>query len=126
VVKTLITFAGRIPSKKNNTRRTRRGHRVFTMASEAYCDWEQDHVNQLRAAGIEALLPPYLICYNVYSPDKRCADLTNKIEGINDALVKSGIISDDNWFLLREVTARFVAVDRINPRIEVEITSKGN
>lgn len=94
------------------------------MPSASYCEWEEEHVSQLQQAAIGRLQPPYSIIYRVYPPDKRTADLTNKIEGINDSLVKAGILADDNWFLLKEVSAVFMEVDRLNPRIEVEITSQ--
>jgi len=122
-VKTTIVFTGRVPSKKNSLRRVQRGNRTFTMASEQYSEWEAEHVAQLKEAQIPALIPPYEIVYRIFAPDKRASDITNKLEGINDSLVKAEILTDDNWFQLKKVEAVFMGIDRKNPRIEVEIKS---
>jgi Holliday junction resolvase RusA-like endonuclease len=122
-MKTSIVFRGRVPSKKNSLRRIQVKGRLITAPSVQYCDWEQENVLKVRLLSINELRPPYSIAYKVYAPDKRVSDLTNKIEGVNDCLVKAGVIKDDNWFLLNELSVVFAGVDRESPRIEVEITS---
>ena len=37
------------------------------------------------------------ITYQFSFPDKRVRDLSNAVEGINDALVKANVLKDDNW-----------------------------
>jgi len=37
------------------------------------------------------------ITYHFTFPDKRVRDLSNAVEGINDALVLAGVLKDDNW-----------------------------
>lgn len=122
-MKTSIIFCGRVPSKKNNLRRIQVKGRLITAPSVQYCDWEQENILEVRLLSINELKPPYSIAYKVYAPDKRVSDLTNKIEGVNDCLVKAGVIKDDNWFLLNQLSVVFAGVDKGSPRIEVEITS---
>lgn len=123
-MKTSIVFSGRVPSKKNSLRRIQVKGRLITAPSIQYRDWEEENILNVRAMSIRELTPPYSIAYKVYAPDKRISDLTNKIEGINDCLVKAGVLQDDNWFLLNEMSMTFAGVDRSHPRIEVEITSQ--
>jgi Holliday junction resolvase RusA-like endonuclease len=122
-MKTSITFFGRVPSKKNNLRRVQVKGRLITLPSVKYCDWESTAVFDIKMQQINQLHPPYKISYRVFAPDRKASDLSNKIEGINDALVKAGVITDDNWFVLTDLSVSFIEVDKANPRIEVEIIS---
>lgn len=69
------------------------------------------------------LIPPYKLVVKVYPPNLREADLSNKIEGIQDILVEAEILEDDNYFKLTKIIPEFVAIDRKNPRYEVTIYS---
>lgn len=117
-----FVFPGRIPSKKNSTRRIRRGNRVFTVPSEAHEAWEEEMLWNLKSQ--ERPEEPFQKCsclVGFYVPDRRVADLTNKTESIMDVMVKAGIIKDDNWFCVGSLDLRFYGVDKQNPRCEVYI-----
>ena len=53
---------------------------------------------------------------------KRLCDLTNLLEAIDDAAVKSGFISDDNRDIIAGHDGSRVFYDKFNPRIEITIT----
>lgn len=55
-------------------------------------------------------------------PDKRKADLSNKVESIMDLLVDNGIIEDDSWQYVPRLFMEFIEVDKKNPRVLVWIT----
>ena len=57
-----------------------------------------------------------------YWNDKRLFDLSNKVESICDLMVDVGLIADDNYMVIPELTARFGGVDKLNPRCEVTLT----
>jgi len=61
------------------------------------------------------------IYYFFYFPDKRARDMGNLIKPINDYLVKSKVILDDNWKSVNEVTLLSRGVNRENPRVDVRI-----
>lgn len=50
------------------------------------------------------------------------ADLTGYLQAIQDALVKAGVLKDDNHKIIKSVNGSEVFLDRNNPRIEVKIT----
>ena len=44
------------------------------------------------------------ITYDFYFPDKRVRDLSNTIEGVNDALVSAKVLLDDKWQITGSIT----------------------
>ena len=40
-----------------------------------------------------------------------------------DLLVDAGVIEDDNWFIIPEISLKFGGIDRQNPRCEISITT---
>ena len=50
------------------------------------------------------------------------SDLMGYLQAISDALVKSGVFSDDNSNIICSTDGSRVLLDRDNPRIEVEIS----
>lgn len=87
---------GRIPSKKNNKqiRRRRNGQR-FVGSSDDYVLWEKRHVAELMKwrGMFKGKRVSVEILYR--SETNRAWDLTNKTEGIMDALAKAEVIDDD-------------------------------
>ena len=66
---------------------------------------------------------PITLHYRFYEPDKRrdkdnIAGFAHKV--VQDSLVKQGILPNDGWNEIEGFTDAF-AVDRKNPRIEIEI-----
>ena len=56
--------------------------------------------------------------YTFYLKDRVRRDIDNMISSCNDALVESGILSDDNWKVLR-IGGAEATVDKDNPRAEI-------
>lgn len=57
-----------------------------------------------------------------YMPTKRLCDLTNLLEAIDDAMVKAGLLADDNYKIIASHDGSRVYQDKENPRTEVYIT----
>lgn len=51
-------------------------------------------------------------------------DLSALYEGIQDVLVELNVLTDDNYTIVASHDGSGVFVDRANPRMEIEITSK--
>lgn len=58
-------------------------------------------------------------------PDHRKTDLSNKVESINDLLVKFWLFEDDNREIITELNIRCGGIDKDNPRCEVRIIPIG-
>jgi Holliday junction resolvase RusA-like endonuclease len=73
------------------------------------------------------LKPPVTIIYTYYPPDKRVSDLGNVLpihaKFFEDTLVESGCLKDDNYKFINQTIYRFGAIDKGNPRVEIEIRS---
>lgn len=94
---------------------------MIIAASEAYMTWEKAAIlGDLR--GIPAIpWPRFTAEFTIFAPDVGDADLSNKWEGCADAMVKAGIIPDDNWWKLRSVSLVFGGLDRDHPRAVISI-----
>lgn len=68
---------------------------------------------------------PYLFTYTVYPPSRRAFDLGNVLPIVqkftDDALIELGIILDDNFNHVREISYKFGGQDKDNPRVELDI-----
>jgi Holliday junction resolvase RusA-like endonuclease len=115
-----ITISGRIPSKKNSRTIHRAGNRVIVATSSEYKDWHEEQMWTLKSVKpIEQY--PVSITIRFWMPDAIRADLTNKAESIMDLLVDCGVIGDDNWNVVPELTLTCAGIDRQKPRAEVTI-----
>lgn len=56
-------------------------------------------------------------------PDMIRSDLSNKVESINDMLVKFWLLADDNREIINELKVVCNWVDRQNPRCDIDIYS---
>ena len=65
------------------------------------------------------------LIYTIYYPTQRNFDVDNigAISGkfFQDTLTKSGKIKDDNYKYIPEITYKVGGIDRVHPRVEVEI-----
>lgn len=113
----MITIKGRTPSKKNSRNIVCRGRFPMNLPSDRYVAWHKEALAQL--VGIEPIKSEHLRI-TIYPPDARKADLTNKAESVMDTLVDAGILEDDNWFVVNEITLKFGGIDKENPRAEIE------
>lgn len=113
-----LVLKGRVPSKKNSKQRTWK----MLISSKSYQEREKKQLKELKkqvdplgiAEGVK-------VKYIFYMPDNRVADLSNKVESINDLFVKYGLIKDDNRKILNELYIVCSWVDKENPRVEIEI-----
>ena len=117
-MKTIITLHGRIPSKKNSKIMVCRGKFPMLLPSQKYTEWHKDATSQL--SGRCDIIKSNKLKLTFYPPDKRPADLSNKTESIMDLLVDCGLIEDDNWYIVSELTLIFGGTDKENPRCEIE------
>lgn len=109
-------------SKKNSQRilKNRRTGKRFIAPSEAYENYEAAaaafipgnvHINE--SVNIKCLF---------YMPTRRKCDLTNLLEAIDDVLVKTGLLADDNYTIIESHDGSRVYYDKQNPRTEIYIT----
>jgi Holliday junction resolvase RusA-like endonuclease len=120
----IIELAGEVPSKKNSRQIISRGNRRISLPSTAYTMWENNAVAQLikwRFNQKHYTPPnPAIVTISVYPKKHIRQDLTNQAEGVMDALVKAGVLLDDNRDVVREVTIRLGGYVE-NPKVVVEI-----
>ena len=117
-----ITLLGDVPSKKNSKRIVPVNGRHIIISSKNYLDWERDQLKLIKYTVHEALIEnDYQLSVRFYPSTKRKFDLSNKVESIQDLLVKAGVISDDNYCVINSLHVYFGEVDRNNPRAEIEI-----
>lgn len=127
---TTFTFTIESPprTKKNSLRRLKRGGRVLSIPSAAYCTWHANAVSQayeikarLRAAG--AVLPMTgraVVKATFYQDANRRADECGYMQALGDWLQDVVILENDRQIHWGGV---HLEVDRQHPRIEVEIRS---
>jgi len=116
-------------SKKNSqqiiTLRTKYGKsRNIIIPSKKYKEFEAECLPFLyqvkNQAGVIDF--PVNMAVSFYVSKKFKYDLTNLLEAIDDAAVKSGFILDDNRDIIAGHDGSRVFYDKYNPRIEITIT----
>lgn len=116
-------------TKKNSQQiipiRTKYGkERHIIVPSKQYKDFEKQtsgfFIQVLQQAGVVDF--PVNMAVSFYVSKKLKYDLTNLLEAIDDAAVKSGLIADDNRDIIAGHDGSRVFYDKLNPRIEVTIT----
>jgi Holliday junction resolvase RusA-like endonuclease len=117
-----ITLKGRIPSKKNSKQIVCRGRFPILLSSPAFQAWNEEQLWLLKALKPSTPLEDVKVDIFLTAPDKRAADLSNKVESIMDLLVEAQILKDDNWFVCGELNLKFMGVDKENPRADIVIT----
>lgn len=81
-------------------------------------DWISASAWQIKAECTP--LETAVVSLDAHFPDLRKRDLDNLLKCTLDAVVKSGVISDDNWRVLSLGHLRG-HLDRENPRLELDI-----
>ena len=86
-----------------------------------YKEQIKDQLNGLQ------LIPPVTITYVYYPPDKRLSDLGNVLtiqsKYFEDSLVELGYLNDDNYTFINQIIYRFGSIDKLDPRVEIELRS---
>ncbi len=68
------------------------------LSSKDYLAWEREAILEIRSNWEEKKIARCeSITYDFLFPDKRVRDLSNAVEGVNDALVLAGVLQDDKW-----------------------------
>lgn len=94
------------------------------LPSKPYKAFEKEAVAQIEAlyGNIEPLEGVYNLKCTFFKEKDYRSDLAGYIQAIQDALVKAGLLKDDNHKIIQSLDGCRVDLDRKNPRIEVEIT----
>lgn len=111
------------PVTKKNSQRiviTRTTGKPFVMPSAAYKDYEREAALFI-PRGITIDTPVNVQC-RFFMPTRRKCDLTNLLEAIDDVLVKTGLLADDDYSIVESHDGSRVFYDKDAPRTEVIIT----
>lgn len=103
--------------------RTKTGKNLL-LPSVQYMEFEKEvvkHVTHL-FGNLEPISQPINLKAIFYRDRAYKSDLVNYMQALCDALVKSGLLSDDNVNIVHSVDGSRVFTDKDNPRIEVTIT----
>lgn len=102
--------------------------RPFIIPSKQFRDFEKDckpYMLQIKNEIGVIKYPVNIKC--IFFVDRRLKyDLTNLLEAIDDVLVNYGILLDDNRDILASHDGSRVFYDKLNPRIEIEISEMKN
>lgn len=60
---------------------------------------------------------PVTITLTYYLPDMRLRDIDNYSKAVIDKMVNDGVLMDDNFKIIQEITARFGGIDKGNARV---------
>ena len=109
-------------SKKNSQRimTNRATGKPFIMPSAQYKQYEKDAAHYI-PRGVFIANPVNIKCL-FYMPTRRKVDLTNLLEAIDDVMVKTGLLYDDNSEIVQSHDGSRVLYDKENPRTEIIIT----
>lgn len=58
---------------------------------------------------------------DIWNRDNRNHDLDNQVSTVLDALVKAKVLSDDSQHTIVKIIARYMGIDKFDPRVEVTI-----
>ena len=110
------------PVTKKNSQRiviNRKTGRPIIMPSAVYKDYEREAALFI-PRGVTINKPVNVKCL-FYMPTRRKCDLTNLLEAIDDILVKTGLLADDNYTIIESHDGSRVYYDKDNPRTEIYI-----
>jgi crossover junction endodeoxyribonuclease RusA len=116
-----MTFTLPYPPSVNTYWRMARGRMILSDKGRAY---RLLAAASLAKQGIEKAKCPVRVSFDVYVPDLRRRDLDNVMKAMFDVLVQCGLVGDDDWRHIPQFSVTYMAVDRDNPRVEVDIESK--
>lgn len=112
-----IVIYGSTPSKKNSKIISCRGNRPCLFPSSKYTEWHKSALSQLIG---QKVITANAITLIFFAGDNRKFDLTNKAESIMDTLVDAGLLEDDNYSVVSELTLKFGGVEKDKARCEIE------
>lgn len=117
-----ISFTINYPptTKKNSQRLIKVGKRTIPIPSKAYQSFEDCVCRTIKVSRVISY-PCNVKCV-FYAQTRRKIDLPNLLNAVDDALVKANVFADDNRDIIAMHDGSIVLYDKLNPRIEVEIT----
>lgn len=99
-----------IPSKKNSRLnfRTKYGKQI-SIPNKAYSEWHKLNLPVVKILALNSQFDsqnPFSLGVKIIFKDKRRRDLDNALNSILDLLVDGGLIPDDNWGVIQEMSIR--------------------
>lgn len=119
-----FTIPVRPATKKNSGQIITVKGRPILIPSQQYREFEKQclpFLNHVKATAGIINYPVNLQCV-FFVETRRRVDLANLLNAIDDAAVKSGLLTDDNRDIIAAHDGSRVFHDKINPRIEITIT----
>ena len=85
--------------------------------------WQATAVDQLRDQfkGLKVVDYPINVAMEFYYSTKRSKDLDNSCSAVLDAMVHSGVIEDDDFKHVDNISISFGGFDKENPRVLIYI-----
>lgn len=123
-----FTIPVRPATKKNSGQIIQVKGRNILIPSKQYKQFEKDclpYLNRVKNAAGIINFPVNVQCV-FFTETKRKIDLPNLLNAIDDAMVKSGLIVDDNRDIIAAHDGSRVFHDKFTPRIEIIITKMNN
>lgn len=122
-----IIIPGTPVTKKNSQRilRNPKTGATFIAPSEAYKRYEQAaaaHLYPKPRYPLDGAHGAFNLRCVYYMPTHRRVDLANLLEATTDVLVRHRILADDNSSIVGGHDGSRVLYDKLNPRVEIEIT----
>ena len=114
-----IVFPGHVPSKKNSKRIIPMGKHHKVIPSEAHDRWYSEAIKIVE--GIPKFDSPYHLELKFYPGDLVRWDMDGSHTSIQDLLVDTEVVPDDNWRNLKSYSAKVAGFSKENPRVEVTI-----
>jgi len=122
-----FVIGGQPSVKKNNQRVSFRGKYPVKYNTPSYTRWQADARPQIQIQALKfrdqlPITTPINLQCLFFMGTARRVDLSALYEGIQDELVKMGVLEDDNYNIVSSHDGSGVRIDRQNPRMEITIT----
>lgn len=120
---TKIIITGQTPSHKNSKVMTlnRSTGKLFPRNNDRYLSWkgvaEVEVLNQVRHRHRGTVG----VSMTFFVKDRRPRDLDNMAASVLDVLVSTGLVEDDNIFIVPDIRLTFGGINKSKPRVEIEI-----
>ncbi len=118
-----MVIYGNPATKKNSMQiyKNNRTGRPFLTQSKRYKDYARDCAMQITGKYKQAIDYPINLKCVYYRKTKHRVDLTNLLAATCDILTDCGVITDDNYKIVKSHDGSRIDFDKDNPRVEIEI-----
>lgn len=120
-----IPFAPITKKNHQQIRRNRRTGKPFIAQSDQYIAYEQACLLAIQGRYRVNITYPVNLCALFFMPSRRRVDLANLIEALQDILVATHVLEDDNSKIVASTDGSRVLYDKGRPRTEITITEVG-